>query len=1270
MKKLLTIIFLLLSFVVRAQQIDTVEYFFDKDPGLGKGTVVPIKYAKLDSTFKFTTGNLASGTHTLYVRLKSTGNKWSTLYQSTLLITNGIAGTAKITYAEYYYDKDPGYGKGQQIAINKPTIDSSLAFSVNGLATGQHAIYIRLKDNNNQWSTVYQGNFLVSAGTGATNFTQAEYYFDQDPGVGKGIQVLLNSTMLDSTFNFSVNGLAIGAHTIYIRLKNGDNNWSFPYQSNFVVNNGTAGTPQIKTLEYFVGDVKNAVNINLNPKSLIDTTISIHIPDNGSDDRIVGIQLKDQTGLSSNATVQDISLCYLYKPQGGFRTAQYASTFTLIDTSHFNTTNKVMWYENDVLKDSGVSINYQFPGGTASSEKIMQVTGTGCRVDTAIHTLNMPGIESYSPHEGSYNSDFTLTLFGAGLDSNLTITLVKGDTVLTPYLKYSTDNQKLLAIFDLHKMPLNTTGGVTEWDSYTLHVKYSNGYEYVGPGTIGMVKLYNKSVCNMYYEDLQRKLDAPPPNCHGCTVGQSVAEFIGKEYRCPPADAVNPSEPYFALDLSSNTSFRSNVWNTLNLSLTNTGNLVGKEIPVYVLVPANFQVDTSVWHIVGNYAKLQDSMSIIVPVIDTIINGKHIQYNMIGLMQPILGPGETQNITLRLRNNGVGDGDIYYWAAERYFGSPANLFLDPCASLAVDHVIGYIPVVGQMSAAWDWGWSIGAFITHAEFHLIYGDAWNPGQDLGSVALNSAGMLISAATAGVGDEGVGAVTKQNLSSLMKGMAANKTGTVITNAVGGTSSALISVANNSASDDPCDPLNQNGTPKNKPTHTVASLDPNHLYGNSDYDTLKNYINNYSPQAYMVTFENKPAATANAQHVLVTDTLNRNKFDLNTFKITRFTIADSTYNVPAYRTSATKDVAIKGRSDLKVRFAVNFDTASGILQADYFSIDAKGHVLPVTSLDGFLPPNKDGVSGTAGLSYSIYVRNLNTLDTFSNRASIYFDKNAPIVTNRWINTVDTTAPVTSIPKTIRVNDSTVRLILKHSDLGSGYWYSYMYAKKSTDTAFHRIAMVKGDTVIVKGKLNTTFSFYTSGTDNVNNQEKKNVADVTYTFQKALPVTFLSFNAVKTADSVRLNWQTASEINVLKYDVERSANAYDFIAIGTLNDLKHAEVNSYELYDAQPAPVNYYRIKEIDNDGKFTYSRIIRIDMANASSVFISPVPAHDYINIEGATQFDRVEFVDISGRVVKQFNNITGTRFNVSGLSAGTYFVRLVSKNNIQTQKIIKE
>ncbi|MFL5786649.1 MAG: kelch repeat-containing protein, partial [Flavisolibacter sp.] len=98
-------------------------------------------------------------------------------------------------------------------------------------------------------------------------------------------------------------------------------------------------------------------------------------------------------------------------------------------------------------------------------------------------------------------------------------------------------------------------------------------------------------------------------------------------------------------------------------------------------------------------------------------------------------------------------------------------------------------------------------------------------------------------------------------------------------------------------------------------------------------------------------------------------------------------------------------------------------------------------------------------------------------------------------------------------------------------------------------------------------------------------------------LPVKLESFTAQIENKQVKLNWTTAQEENSWEFIIERSANGKDFSPVGTVSASGNSSIQVYyEYYDREPlAGNNYYRLKQIDKDGSFEYSRVILVSKHN---------------------------------------------------------------------------
>ncbi len=172
------------------------------------------------------------------------------------------------------------------------------------------------------------------------------------------------------------------------------------------------------------------------------------------------------------------------------------------------------------------------------------------------------------------------------------------------------------------------------------------------------------------------------------------------------------------------------------------------------------------------------------------------------------------------------------------------------------------------------------------------------------------------------------------------------------------------------------------------------------------------------------------------------------------------------------------------------------------------------------------------------------------------------------------------------------------------------------------------------------------------------------------ALPVRWVSFEG-RLNDQRRavLTWKT-EEANVSHYEVERSANAKEFHVTGTVTA---GGTGSGHYSHTDPAPVLgrvYYRIRQVDTDGTFSYSKIISLTQEGHSKLFAYPNPARDRITIELGPEYigSKVRLVGLAGLVLQQAEVKEGIlNLDINNYPPGVYLVHL---HNGKVVKLIKE
>lgn len=174
------------------------------------------------------------------------------------------------------------------------------------------------------------------------------------------------------------------------------------------------------------------------------------------------------------------------------------------------------------------------------------------------------------------------------------------------------------------------------------------------------------------------------------------------------------------------------------------------------------------------------------------------------------------------------------------------------------------------------------------------------------------------------------------------------------------------------------------------------------------------------------------------------------------------------------------------------------------------------------------------------------------------------------------------------------------------------------------------------------------------------------------ALPVKITKFLASADAKFAKLYWETASELNNDKFEVERSTNGRDFFKIGELDGNGTSQkLNTYSFKDLAPTNgLNYYRLKQVDFNGNFEYSeaRAVKFDLKDV--VFrVYPNPATEIINFSESLK--SVEIYTLNGaKVYEQIATVSTVKIP-SVIKPGIYVVKaiLLNGSSVSKQIIIK-
>lgn len=171
-------------------------------------------------------------------------------------------------------------------------------------------------------------------------------------------------------------------------------------------------------------------------------------------------------------------------------------------------------------------------------------------------------------------------------------------------------------------------------------------------------------------------------------------------------------------------------------------------------------------------------------------------------------------------------------------------------------------------------------------------------------------------------------------------------------------------------------------------------------------------------------------------------------------------------------------------------------------------------------------------------------------------------------------------------------------------------------------------------------------------------------------LPVTLIDFNVSKQEQNALLKWETASEINSDYFDIQRSNDGKSWAALGMVAASGDKTTESrYSFIDYNPSHgENIYRLKMVDRDGTFSYSRIRALDFGNLLVFF--PNPVKDQLRIQGLKK-GKILLTNIEGNAIFQSNYSSDLTIDLSKHPSGIYIINVLEENgSFVTTKIVKQ
>jgi hypothetical protein len=213
MKKILFILAMLPA-LISSQNLVQAEYFFDTDPGYGRGikmNFAPTKEVNLGANLY--TGLLSPGFHTLYYRFKDDSTGWGHTFTKNIFINEPVK---KVVQSEYFFDTDPGFGKGIKMNFaSTENVNLGANLYTGLLSPGFHSLKYRFKDEKG-WGMTYHHNLYKPA---IPKIARVIYAFNNS-AEKMTIEIANPVHAVNSDFQLDVTSLAAGNHTLYLWVQN------------------------------------------------------------------------------------------------------------------------------------------------------------------------------------------------------------------------------------------------------------------------------------------------------------------------------------------------------------------------------------------------------------------------------------------------------------------------------------------------------------------------------------------------------------------------------------------------------------------------------------------------------------------------------------------------------------------------------------------------------------------------------------------------------------------------------------------------------------------------------------------------------------------------------------------------------------------------------------------------------------------------------------------------------------------------------------------
>ena len=265
---------------------------------------------------------------------------------------------------------------------------------------------------------------------------------------------------------------------------------------------------------------------------------------------------------------------------------------------------------------------------------------------------------------------------------------------------------------------------------------------------------------------------------------------------------------------------------------------------------------------------------------------------------------------------------------------------------------------------------------------------------------------------------------------------------------------------------------------------------------------------------------------------------------------------------------------------------------------------------------------------------------------------------------------------PLSTTQND-TIKLYLYAATSGN---YNMQFSNSNSIAVQDQILLIDNFTNTVTDLKNTSNYSFTVATNNAASFGL-NRFYIVVANNSQLPVKLMGFNAQKTAQKqVALTWSTAQEKNSNKFEIQHSTDGYHFNTIGWVDAKGNSNaLTTYKYLHTNPNEVNYYRLKQVDNNLSFEYSSIVKVDFTTEDAelpeaVSMYPIPAINDVTLALTNKHEiaAISIYNLDGKLIHTKTTQSAVvKLDLSNYASGVYLIQLEDEfGEIITHKFTKD